>query len=47
MSPVQLPHTENGSYILLSGIIVLMDEDIEAYMNGTLEFIYPNEDEVA
>ncbi|MBQ8414929.1 MAG: hypothetical protein IJX58_06775 [Clostridia bacterium] len=47
LSTSQLPHTENGSYILPSGIIVLMDEDIEAYMNGTLEFIYPNEDEVA
>lgn len=28
----------NGSYILPSGIIVLVDEDVEAYWNGTLEF---------
>lgn len=47
LSTSQLPHTENGSYILPSGIIVLVDEDIEAYMSGTLEFIYPDEDEVA
>ena len=32
------PHTENGSYILPSGIIVLVPEDEEAYLNGTLEF---------
>lgn len=30
--------TINGSYILPSGIIVLVDEDIEAYLNGTLVF---------
>lgn len=30
--------TINGSYILPSGIIVLVDEDIEAYENGTLVF---------
>ena len=28
--------TLNGSYILPNGIIVLVDEDIEAYENGTL-----------
>lgn len=28
----------NGSYILPSGIIVLVDEDVEAYLNGTLAF---------
>lgn len=28
----------NGSYILPNGIVVLVDEDIEAYMNGTLVF---------
>ena len=33
-----LPHTENGSYILQNGIIVLVDEDIDAYMEGTLIF---------
>ena len=30
--------TVNGSYILPNGIIVLVDEDIEAYENGTLVF---------
>ena len=30
--------TENGSFILPSGIIVLVEEDIEAYLNGTLIF---------
>ena len=30
--------TINGSYILPNGIIVLVDEDIEAYENGTLIF---------
>ena len=28
----------NGSYILPDGTIVLVDEDIEAYLNGTLVF---------
>ena len=36
--PTDYPHTENGSYILPSGIIVLVPEDEEAYLNGTLEF---------
>ncbi|MBR2926650.1 MAG: hypothetical protein IKC31_03635 [Clostridia bacterium] len=27
-------HTANGSYILPNGVIVLVDEDIEAYLNG-------------
>ena len=30
--------TLNGSYILPNGIIVLVDEDVEAYLNGTLVF---------
>ena len=30
--------TANGSYILPNGVIVLVDEDIEAYLNGTLVF---------
>lgn len=34
----ELPHTLNGSYILSNGTIVLVDEDIDAYMNGTLVF---------
>ena len=46
MSTSQLPHTENGSYIMPNGIIVLMDEDVEAYINGTLEFIYPTDEEI-
>lgn len=28
--------TPNGSYILPNGVIVLADQDVEAYMNGTL-----------
>ena len=28
----------NGSYILPNGIIVLVDEDVEAYLDGTLVF---------
>ena len=30
--------TPNGSYIMSSGIIVLVEEDVEAYLNGTLVF---------
>lgn len=40
----QLQRTINGSYILPNGIIVLVDEDIEDYLLGTLEFYYPNND---
>ncbi len=36
--PSDYPHTENGSYILPNGIIVLVPEDEEAYLNGTLVF---------
>ena len=28
----------NGSYVLPDGTIMLVDEDIEAYLNGTLVF---------
>ncbi len=35
-----LYHSVNGSYILPNGIIVLVEEDIAAYMAGTLEFYY-------
>lgn len=28
----------NGSYILASGVVVLVDADVEAYLNGTLVF---------
>lgn len=38
--PDGLAHTDNGSYILTNGIIVLVEEDVEAYMAGTLEFYY-------
>ena len=41
MTVTQLPHTENGSYVTPSGIIVLVDEDIEAYLNGELIFLEP------
>ena len=34
------PTTINGSYILPNGVIVLVDEDIDSYMNGTLVFNY-------
>ena len=30
--------TENGSYTLPNGIVVLVEEDIEAYKEGTLIF---------
>ena len=30
--------TENGSYILSNGIIVLVEEDIDSYKEGTLVF---------
>ena len=33
-----LPNIDNGSYILPNGITVLVDADLEAYFDGTLEF---------
>lgn len=33
----------NGSYILSNGIVVLVDEDIQAYMDGTLVFYHPDD----
>lgn len=33
-----LPHTQNGSYILPNGTVVLVEEDIETYMSGSLIF---------
>lgn len=33
-----LHHSANGSYILPNGVVVLVQEDIDAYMNGTLVF---------
>ena len=38
-----LPRSANGSFILPNGVIVLAPEDIEAYFNGMLEFIYPDD----
>ena len=32
----------NGSYVLHSGIVVLVDEDIQAYLDGTLVFYHPD-----
>ena len=43
LSVNQFPHTDNGSFILPNGIIVLADEDIEAYLNGELEFFDPSD----
>ncbi len=37
-SVTPFPHTANGSFILPNGVIVLVDEDMEAYFNGTLVF---------
>ena len=37
------PYTENGSFILPNGVVVLVDQDVEAYMEGTLEFTYPGD----
>ena len=34
--------TINGSYVLPSGIVVLVDEDIQAYLDGTLVFYHPD-----
>lgn len=36
--------TNNGSYILENGIIILVDDDIEAYNDGTLDFHYKNDE---
>ena len=38
MSVSELPRTVNGSYILPNETIVLVPDDVEAYMNGTLVF---------
>lgn len=34
--------TDNGSYILPNGIVVLVDDDIQAYIDGTLKFYDKN-----
>lgn len=36
--------TVNGSYILPNGVVVLVDEDIEPYLNGSLTFFEKNTD---
>ena len=36
--------SDNGSYVLSNGIVVLVDSDIESYLNNTLVFRNPNED---
>ena len=41
LTPDTLPHvveyiSENGSYILSNGIIVLAEEDVQDYLNGNL-----------
>lgn len=41
MSVVQV--SVNGSYILPNGIAVIVDADVEAYINGTLVFYNPDE----
>ena len=33
----------NGSYIRSDGIVVLVDEDIEAYLASTLQFYHPED----
>lgn len=38
-----LMRTINGSYINQQGIIVLVDEDIDSYLNGTLVFYYEDD----
>ena len=38
------PYTLNGSFILPNGVIVLDEDDMESYLNGTLVFIDPNAD---
>ena len=38
----ELPTSSNGSFILSNGVTILVDEDIEAYLNNTLAFNYPN-----
>ena len=32
----------NGRYVLPSGIVVLVDIDVRAYLDGTLVFYYPD-----
>ena len=34
----ELPHTENGSYLLPNGTVVLAEADLDAYLKGELIF---------
>ena len=36
--------TSNGIFILPNGIVVLVEEDYEAYLNGTIVFEHHNND---
>ncbi len=45
-STEELEHTDNGSYILPNGVIVLQDADLEAYLAGTLVFHRDDENEL-
>ena len=38
-----MEYSVNGSYLLPGGIALLVDEDIEAYENGTLQFYNEND----
>ncbi len=40
---INIKYSVNGSYLLPSGIAVLVDEDMEAYLNGTLQFYNEND----
>lgn len=42
LSTNELPNTPNGSYILPNGVVVLAEDDYEAYFNDALVFNYPN-----
>ena len=40
----EYPTSINGSFILPNGVVVLVDEDYDSYLDGTLVFNYPNID---
>ena len=42
---VSFPHTTNGSILLPNGIIILVDEDLDAYFEGNLLFIIGEKEE--
>lgn len=43
--PNECLYSENGSYILANGVVVLVNEDIEAYLDGSLTFRLRRSDE--